>query len=362
MRTLDEEFLLLLLQACAALASEPLYPARFAGQQDLDRDMLDAGLDELRRRGLVQFTEWVKDAGQGYALTDAGRQALAAKRLPTGRALAAAVPAPKDSEVSRYERGEIVRRAIFAPQPARVTWLLLAANLLYFAYGALYAEQNNLNVSDYLQGKGIDSAKVLVQLGALYPPLVFANKVDPDRNPQFGRIFLCLFLHIGLFHIAMNMYFLYAIGQQIEGMWGWQRFGVIYFVAGIVSSCVVLLFSELQEGPVRITAGASGCMFGIFVSMIVWFYFNYQHLPDGLIQDWKNNLAVNVFLLVAINFWPGVSWQGHLGGAIGGLLAALLLHFQRFHPSRLIRWLALAGVPLIPIGFFLAVLYFAPQL
>jgi rhomboid protease GluP len=357
MRTLDEKSLLVLLQACAALAPEPLYPARFARQQDIDRDVLDAGLDELRRRGLVQFTEWVKDAGQGYALTEPGRQALATRRLPTGRAIATEASAPSNSTLSRYDRGEIVRRAVFAPSPARVTWILLAANVLYFAYGALYAEQNNLDVADYLQGKGQAASTVLLRLGALYPPLVFPEKFNLDLRPQFERIVLCMFLHVGLLHIGMNMYFLYGMGRQIEGMWGWHRFLAIYFVAGIVSSCVVLLFSLSQLNEHRLVAGASGSLFGIFMAMVVFFWFNREHLPERLIQDWSRNLAVNAFLLIAINFLPGISWQGHLGGAIGGLLAALLLQVQRFHPSAPIRWLALAGVPLIPIGFFVAVLW-----
>jgi hypothetical protein len=80
-------------------------------------------------------------------------------------------------------------------------------------------------------------------------------------------------------------------------------------------------------------------------------------LPEGLIQDWSRSLGINAFLLIAINFVPGISWQGHLGGAIGGLLAALLLHVQRFHPSPGMRWLALAALPMVPVGFFLAVLW-----
>src|SRR5262249_55801436 len=157
----------------------------------------------------------------------------------------------------------------------------------------------------------------------------------------------------GILHLLMNMYFLYSLGPIIESMWGSVRFLAIYFVAAVVSGCVVLLLEPDQQ-QIRLTAGASGCLFGIFAAMVVWFWLNRRFLPERLFQDWSRNLATNAFLLLAINFLPGISWQGHLGGAIGGFLAALLLHVQRFHPSLAIRWLALAGLPMVPVAFFLA--------
>jgi rhomboid protease GluP len=344
MPTVDEKFLLYLLQACAAGEPTPLYPVRFARELNLERDKLDAGLDELRRRGLVQFTEWIKDVGQGYALTAAGRQALSTRRLTPRPNPVAEVEEPFADDAVR---ADIVRRGIFAPRPPYVVWLLLAANLLYFAFGAYYAGDHS---GEYLQGQGKATTKVLRDLGALEKSRVFPEKSNPPQRPQFERILLFLFLHGGLFHLAMNMYFLFAIGRQIEGMWGSLRFYAIYLIAGIVSGCVVLLMTA------DLTIGASGALYGIFVAMVVWMSLNKDYLPDGLIQEWSRNLAVNMVLLIAINFLPGISWQGHFGGAVGGLLAALLLHVQRFHPWRVVRMLALAGVPLVPIGFFVAVL------
>jgi membrane associated rhomboid family serine protease len=356
MPSVDEEFLLHLLRACAACAPDPLYPVRFARLQNLDRAKLDAGLDELRRRGLIHLTEWVKDAGQGYAPTEAGSKALATRRLPTQRAAVAEAPAAADRAHTVYERGEIVRAAIFEPATPHVSRALLAANLLFFFFGVYYAWNHDLDVSDYLGGIKLTTDVVLIRLGALDPSLVFPH----GSRPQFERIILSSFLHIGLLHLSMNMYFLYSLGPLIESMWGSLRFLVIYLVSGVVSGCVVLQYSMSAERG-AITAGASGCLFGIFVALVVWFWLNRGYLPERLIENWKNNLATNVILLIAINFLPNISWQGHLGGAIGGLLTALLLHVQRFHPAPAIRNLALVGVPIIPLGFFAAMLWQAWQ-
>ncbi len=330
----------------------PLYPAQFARDGNLDRARLDAGLDELRRRGFLQLTEWVKDRGQGCALTEAGRQALRTRRLAP---VAAAAPAEAvDDELDLHGRGEIVRQAIFKPPTAWATRVLVSANIAYFLFGAAFASFQGRNVGDYLAGKGRTTNAMLIELGALHPELVFL----PDgQRPQYERIVLFFFLHIGVLHIGMNMYFLGTLGRQIEGMWGTGRFLVIYLIAGIVSGCMVLLLHA--EG---LTAGASGCLFGIFAAMVVWFALNHHHLPQNVIQAFSRNLGINIVLLVVINFLPEVSWQAHFGGAVGGLLAALLLHVQRFSPVRAIRLLALVGVPLIPLGFFAAVLWQAGRL
>jgi hypothetical protein len=49
---------------------------------------------------------------------------------------------------------------------------------------------------------------------------------------------------------------------------------------------------------------------------------------------------------------PGVSWAGHLGGAVAGALVAGPLLYARFGPPG-VRLLGYAGVALVPAGFFL---------
>jgi membrane associated rhomboid family serine protease len=278
-----------------------------------------------------------------------------------------------------YQRGEIVREAVFNPRPPYVARTLLILNLLYFAYGAFFAWRHDLNVSDYIQGRSpppqFTTHRVILELGAIRA-LWVVYPVSLDDEParrRFDRIILACFLHIGLLHLFMNMYGLYSLGPLIEAMWGPIRFLTIYAIAGIVSGCLVVLIYVFQAsdlpvpqmietlGHAPVVAGASGCLFGIFAALCVWFLLNRQHLPDRLIEAWSRNITMNLVLLLAINFIPGVSWQGHLGGAIGGLLAALLLHVNRFSPHRSLRILALLGVPAIPIAFFAMLFYESQQ-
>jgi membrane associated rhomboid family serine protease len=355
MPTGNDPFLLFLLQACAELTPQPLYPARFAKETNLDRDKLELALDELRKRGLLKFTDWVKGLGQGYALTDAGQQAHQTKRLLWSAASEADKP-KASAAVSTYERGETVRAVFLEPATPYVSRILLAMNLLYFGYGAFLATKEPFVVGDYLTGQGDTTGWVLHKLGAVESRQILADQIRPGERPQYERLILGMFLHVGVIHLFMNMYFLISLGPLIESMWGSVRFLAIYFIAGFTSSCLVVL-SALWWGHSGQAAGASGALFGIFAALVVWFLLNRQHLPERVVQGMSRNLAINLVLLTAINFVSGVSWQGHLGGAIGGLLAALLLHVQRFHPSAIVRTLALLAVPLVPIGFFAAMLW-----
>jgi membrane associated rhomboid family serine protease len=350
MAMVSDESLLALLQACADAA--PLYPARYASEKNLDRSQLDEGLDELRRRGLVKLTDWVKELGQGRALTDAGTQALASRRL----IVAAPEPAAtvKSGPMDAYERGELARDAIFGTSRSYVPWILIGFNLAFFLAGAYMAWQRDFSVVDYLAGRGDVTGDMLFRLGDLRRNSIFPP-FQPMR-PQLERLIFFFFLHVGVVHLAMNMIFLATLGPLIEAIWGWLRFLAIYMISGFVSGCVILSLNMLQERNTS-AAGASGALCGVFASMIVWFYLNREHLPENLLQDWARTLALNTCLLIATSLMPGVSWQGHLGGALGGLLAGLLMYVQRFHPSFAVRVLALLAMPFIPAAFF-ATAYF----
>jgi rhomboid protease GluP len=349
----DNEFLLKLMQACADRAPEPLYPARYASENNLDRDQLDVALDELRKRGLIQLTDWVKDLGQGRALTDAGKEAL-----ETGNLRVAPTPvAPAASEsLSSYQRGELVRGALFDAKVAYASWTIVALNVAYFLFGAAYTQYHGLPTHDYLLGEdGVHQTTsfTIRNLGGLSRRAIMDPRI---ARPELERIILSCFLHVGILHLLMNMFFLVSLGGLIEAMWGVGRFLAIYFVACVTSACFEFSYNLWQESNF-LTAGASGALCGLFGSMIVWFVFNHQHMPEDLLRNWSRALTFNSMLLVAMSLVPGVSWQGHLGGAIGGALAGLLFQMQRFHPSRQERILALLAAPLVPLLALVAVFW-----
>jgi membrane associated rhomboid family serine protease len=118
-----------------------------------------------------------------------------------------------------------------------------------------------------------------------------------------------------IFHLLLNMYALFWLGRMIEPALGHARFLGIYFAALLCGSLGVLLL----EPNVR-AVGASGAIFGLFgASLVMARNRNISLVQTGLLPV----LALNL----VITFLPGshIAYGAHLGGLLGGLLAAFVV-------------------------------------
>ena len=85
-----------------------------------------------------------------------------------------------------------------------------------------------------------------------------------SRTASGGASSRSVFLHYGLFHLAMNMYSLYFAGTILEQVIGRWRFVLLYLVAGLAGAAgALVLIAE------RATVGASGAIFGILGALFV---------------------------------------------------------------------------------------------
>lgn len=337
-----------ILRLCAAAEPSPWYPSVYARETGLPRDRLDPHLDELRLGGLVKLTDWVQGLGQGYALTPAGREVLNdPRRLAQVRMgqWPKPVPAPAPARpggTSTWDRGEAVREVLLNPAVPRFSQVLLTANFLVYGYGLLLAQQRGVALNSYLYGdqaQGVGT--ILNDLGALNGILFLQG--------QWWRLLTAGFVHIGLLHLGVNMYALFRIGPTAEQMWGHWRFLMLYLIADLTSSCAALVY-----GPGGI-AGASGALCGLIAAEAAWVLVNRPFLPPPLVAAWTRQMGINLVLIIGISLVPGVSWAGHLGGALGGLAVGYLWHYQRFGVvwQRLAALLGIALVSVLAVGVML---------
>jgi rhomboid protease GluP len=233
-----------------------------------------------------------------------------------------------------------VRAALLDERPPAVTKLLLYANIGVFLIGMVVAQQRAVSINDYLFMTGPEVNRVRHDIGSMHPEDVLRG--------QWWRLLSCTFVHIGVLHLAMNMYALYVLGPLLERMWGRWRYLLVYLVAGLVGSCTPLYV----HNPAGL-AGASGALCGLLGSMGVWVLLNKRYLPETIASGLMRNVMINVILITIISL-PGpwgfrVSWEGHLGGAIGGALISLPLTFSRFGvgAQRPLGWAGAAAVPVL---------------
>lgn len=331
-----QELLWRVLRYCAERT--PLYPARDAAALDLDRAALDDALDELRRRGLLTLTDWVRGHGQGYALTPNGADALKRRELPSRPTPA---PPPREAEPPLSPNSAL-------PRPF-LTWSLIAANVLVFLAGAVLATLQGYSWEEFLGGEGRGTSRVLRQMGALYAFAVF-------EQGQWWRLVAYFFLHSGLLHLGSNMLFLYMLGPAIELIWGRLRYLLLYTISGLTAAGLVLFVTTLDDSPGGLTVGASGALTGIFASLAVWLVLRRHSLHPAAAAELTRVIVINTFLMVMLSLMPGVSWSGHLGGGLGGALAALPLYWHATARSLWQRGLALVAAAAIPVGFLAYVL------
>ncbi len=323
-----------LLRLCAAEDPRPWYPRAWARSAGMSQERIYYYLENLWLDGLVQKAEGTPETGPGMTLTPLGREVLddpaALQRLGEGRA------------VKPGDQGGVVREAIRRQTRPTATLILVAVNAAAFLYTAYLASRMGI-LWDFVGlspfgGGNAAVTDVVVRAGGVYG----VGWLDG----QWWRLLTSCFIHIGLLHILANMYVLYRVGGEVERCWGSVRYLVIYLFAGLGGSVLALALE-----PRIVMAGASGAICGVLGAAAVWALCNGRHLPRSLARQIRNNMVINAVLITFISLMPGVSWQGHLGGAVIGAVVALVLQVQRFGPSPW-RWAVLAAlVPLPWLGY-----------
>lgn len=177
-----------------------------------------------------------------------------------------------------------------------------------------------------LTGGGASGGSWLYVEGALWAPAI-------EFQHEYWRLVTSGFLHSSLLHIGFNMLLLYFLGSEIEREIGSRRFALVYFTALLGGSLGALV--QTTSSP---TVGASGAVFGLMGYLVV-------EMRRRGINPLQSQIGLLLLLNVVLSLRPGsgISFGGHLGGLLFGVLAAVALHEgSRRGP----RWLgpALCGV------------------
>jgi len=134
---------------------------------------------------------------------------------------------------------------------------------------------------------------------------------------EWYRLFTVALTHGGFLHLGFNMYSLMILGSPLEAAYGKQKFLTVFFFSLLTGSLTSAYFASLYSASV----GASGAIFGLFGALAI--------VGKRIGADIRS-----IVVIIGINFvfgfaLGGVDWRAHLGGLIGGVVAAQLVMARR---------------------------------
>ncbi len=207
----------------------------------------------------------------------------------------------------------------FTPPPAAVrrrtstsaTYILLGINIGVFVWMLLHGVSPTSPTPDQL-----------VHFGANATDLVLAG--------QWYRLLTATFVHVGVIHLATNMWCLYnlgLLGEPLLGKWGLIATYLVTGIAGNLLSLAVnvILFVVTRTPDLSVGAGASGAVFGIAGILIVLLSNKKLPIPLGELQRLRRSViqfaGLNLVIGLATVIVPlvRIDNMAHIGGFLSGL-------------------------------------------
>ena len=170
-----------------------------------------------------------------------------------------------------------------------------------------------------------DAVKILLALVAVMWAVEVVDVLADHQLDQYGiearepegleGIVTAPFLHVGFAHLIGNTIPFVLLGVLIA-FEGARRLLAVFAIIALISGLGTWLVAP--EGSIHV--GASGVVFGFATYLIArgWFNRRAGQIAIGLVVV----VLWGGVLLAGLQPHEGISWQGHLFGAIGGVVAA----------------------------------------
>ena len=174
---------------------------------------------------------------------------------------------------------------------------------------------------------------------------------------EWDRLLSSGFLHANWLHFGFNMIALLSFSWSLELLFGYGKFALLYFIS-LLGGSLLALFIHRNHGDYS-AIGASGAVSGVVFASVVLF-------PEGAIgfvilpfemPSWVFGLLFLLISIFGIKSQTGnIGHEAHLGGAITGVLATLVIE-----PSVIWQnwWIILAI--LVPTTAFLVLIVRNPS-
>jgi rhomboid protease GluP len=246
------------------------------------------------------------------------------------------LPPLDESGAVRAPGGPVARsRGGWAVAPA--TYFLVGINVAVFLLMALSGVSTTNPTSNQLLRWGADNGGLVLQGG------------------EWWRLTTSTFVHVGVIHLATNMWCLWNLGLLGEPLLGTVGTVLVYLLTGIAGNLLSVAVSPGLPGEPNgiVGAGASGAIFGLAGVLIVLLKSKLLPVPEFELKK----LRRSVIYFAVLNFVLGagtmlipsvirIDQMAHLGGFLSGLAVGVPMVPRIGAPrEEFIRrqWFAFAG-------------------
>jgi rhomboid protease GluP len=187
------------------------------------------------------------------------------------------------------------------------TYILLAVNIAVFGWMVLHGVSPKDPTTEQLIHYGATNASYILLAG------------------QWWRLLTATFVHVGLLHIATNMWCLWNLGLLGEPLLGPAGLIGVYLITGIAGNLLSLLVNVFHRDGISVGAGASGAVFGIAGILIVLLSNKKLPIPAFELNRLRRSViqfaVLNLIIGVGANFTSivRIDNNAHIGGFLGGL-------------------------------------------
>ena len=197
-----------------------------------------------------------------------------------------------------------------------------------------YQFQSNPGEFSYKPTLFTNAIKVLVSVNFGIFVLQTLSNAEGLFFPLFGLVprmvwselmiwqpFTYLFFHGGIWHVLINMFVLWMFGSELERLWGKSHFLKFYFVTGVGSGLLTMLFSLQSITPI---VGASGAVYGVLLAYGLT-YPNRQIYLYGIIPIKSIWFVIGIGMIAFMSSFNNISQVSHITHISGMLIGYLML-------------------------------------
>ena len=226
-------------------------------------------------------------------------------------------PAPSPTPTEAYSPEQARRRREYGnwdPRAAPATYLLLVVNCAVYLWMCAHGvSPRDPTPNDLLHYGASQTADIL--------------------QGQWYRLLTATFVHVGLLHLATNMWCLWNLGMLGEPLVGPMGMVAVYMLTGIAGNLLGMASNlvgyQATHNPMLLYipgAGASGAVFGIAGILIVLLSNRRLPFPWSDLQQLRRRVvqfaAINLVIGIVANRLPTgiqIDNMAHIGGFVSGL-------------------------------------------